>query len=206
LLFNVPVYYIHEAFREIIKMPPTPISWDYSLMANCEEFFEWVFEGDRQTAEVDTRLRGMPDEIRLLLAEEEGFTLLSPAGEAFYEAYRDRVVQAKPEPLLLSAQAWGTYRAAAPEVQQLFSRTLKKLRLRELRIRGADRVRNCDCLVYPKGHRDERVFFFDGEDGNVRVCELSRHSDGSYERMIARGVRRDDYQGFQPWREGGGGA
>ena len=29
LLFDVPVYYIHEAFRDIIEMPPTPIGWDY---------------------------------------------------------------------------------------------------------------------------------------------------------------------------------
>jgi putative CRISPR-associated protein (TIGR02619 family) len=206
LLFDVPVYYIHEAFRDIIEMPPTPISWDYSLLANCEEFFEWIDADLRPTAEVDTRLRGMPDEIRLLLAEEEGFTLLSPAGEAFYEAYRDRVAQAKPEPILLSAQAWDTYRSAASEVRQLFDRALKKLRLPELRLSGSDRVRNCDCLVYPKGHRDERVFFFESEDGSVRVCELARHSDQSYERLITRGVRRDDYHDFQPWREGGGGA
>jgi putative CRISPR-associated protein (TIGR02619 family) len=206
LLFNVPVYYIHEAFREIIKMPPTPISWDYSLLADCDEFFEWIDADLRPTAEVDTRLRGLPEEVRLLLAEEEGFTLLSPAGEAFYEAYLDRVEQAIPESVLLSAQAWDTYRAAAPDVRQVFDRGLRKLALRELRLGGSDRVRNCDCLVYPKGHRDERLFFFEGEDGNVRVCELSRHSDGSYERMIARGVRRDDYQDFQPWRKGGRGA
>jgi len=28
LLFDVPVYYIHEAFQDIIEMPPTPIGWD----------------------------------------------------------------------------------------------------------------------------------------------------------------------------------
>jgi len=39
LLFDVPVYYIHEAFRDIIEMAPTPISWDYSLLADYEE---WV--------------------------------------------------------------------------------------------------------------------------------------------------------------------
>ncbi|HXF04048.1 MAG TPA: putative CRISPR-associated protein [Blastocatellia bacterium] len=202
LLFDVPVYYIHEAFRDIIEMPPTPISWDYSLLASCEEFFEWINADLRPTPEVDARLRGLPEEVRLLLAEEEGFTLLSPAGEAFYEAYRDHVAQAKPEPIWLSAQAWDTYRAAAPDVRELFDRALKKLGLRELRISGSERVRNCDCLVYPRGHRDERVFFFEADDGSVRVCELARHSDQSYERLIARGVWRNKYQDFQPWREG----
>ena len=40
LLFNVPVFYIHEAFRDIIKMPAPPIGWDHSLIADDEEFFE----------------------------------------------------------------------------------------------------------------------------------------------------------------------
>lgn len=81
----------------------------------------------------------------------------------------------------------------------MFDRALKKLRLLECRRQG-DRVNNCDCLVYPKGHRDERVFFFEDEDGNVRVCELARHSDQSYERLIERGVRRDGYEQFVAWK------
>ncbi len=199
LLFDVPVYYIHEAFRDIIEMPPTPISWDYSLLADFEDFFAWISTDLRPTAEVDQRLRGLPGELRLLLTEEEGFTLLSPAGEAFYEAYRDRLRQAETVPLLLSTQAQDTYRNAPPDVQRLFARSLRKLVLRELRLSSADRVRNCDCLVFPKGHRDERIFFFEADDGSIRVCELARHSDQSYERLIDTGVRQRNYQEFHPW-------
>lgn len=103
LLFDVPVYYIHEAFRDIIAMPPTPISWDYSLLADYEEFFEWLSADLHPTSDVDQRLRSLPGEVRRLLAEEEGYTLLSPTGEAFYEAYRDRLAQ--PLSLLLSDRA-----------------------------------------------------------------------------------------------------
>lgn len=85
------------------------------------------------------------------------------------------------------------------DVRRLFDRALTKLRVRVLRISGADRVRNCDCLVYPKGHRDERMFFFEAEDGSVCVCALGRHSDRSYEQLIARGVRRENYTNFQAW-------
>jgi len=199
LLFDVPVYYMHEAFREIIEMPPTPISWDYSLLANYEEFFEWIDADLRATVEVDTRLRGLPENIRLLLAEEEGWTMLSPAGEVFYGAYRDRLQRTEDVPILLSMQALDTYRSTAPEVRRVFDRAFAKLRLPELRASGADRVRNSDCLVYPKGHREERLFFFEAEDGGVRICEVSRHSDQSYERLIDRGVRRRDYGDFQKW-------
>lgn len=203
LLFDVSVYYIHEAFHDIIAMPPTPISWDYSLLADYEEFFEWLSADFRSTLAVEQRLREVPGEIRLLLAEEDEFTLLSPTGEAFYAAYRDRLTQAEQIPILLSDQAWTTYRGASPDTQRLFERTLQKLLLRELRISGADRVRNCDCLVFPKGGREERLFFFEADDSSVRVCELARHSDQSYERLIKSGVQRHDYHNFHPWHRGG---
>ena len=98
-------------------------------------------------------------------------------------------------------QAWDAYRSASPSTQQLFARTLSKLRLRELRLRSSDQVHNCDCRVFPKGHRTERLFYFETEDGRVHVCELARHSDQSYERLMQAGVRREHYQNFQPWHE-----
>jgi len=196
LLFDVPVYYIHEAFRDIIEMPPTPIGWDYSLLADHEEFFEWISTDLRETREVDARLRGLPEEVRLLLVEEEGYTLLSPAGEAFYEAYRSRKDATAGTPIWLSGAAWRTYRDAVPDVQAGFRRVLEKLRMREVWIRRSEIPRNSDCQVYPRGHRDERVFFYE-EDGNIYVCELARHSDKSYERLLERGVRRAHYGGWK---------
>jgi putative CRISPR-associated protein (TIGR02619 family) len=201
LLFDVPVYYIHEAFREIIQMPPTPIGWDYSLIAEHEEFFEWLNADFRSSAEVDARLRGLPgaEKIHLLLAEEDGFTFLSPTGEAFYEAYRTRLEYARGTPIWLSEAAWRTYQQADQSVRSLFDRALAKLRLPELRKSGSHQVRNSDCLVFPEGHRDERVFYFEHE-GNVYVCELTRHSDGSYERAIQMGVKRCNYIHWEPYR------
>lgn len=200
LLFDVPVYYIHEAFHDIIEMPPAPIGWDYSLLSDHEEFFEWIVEADRTTAEVDARLKGLPPEVRLLLAEEGGVAQLSPAGYAFYEAFEDRIRAGAPVPVMLSSVAAQSYEAAAPAVRQLWDRTFKKLRVRQLWITHAEWVGNGDCLVYPKGHRDERVFFVDAERGGVQVLELARHSDQSYERVRARGIRRNDYGGFSPWK------
>lgn len=199
LLFDVPVYYIHEAFRDIIQMPPTPIGWDYSLIAEYEEFFEWLSEDLRTTAEVDARLRTLSrsEELHLLLVDEEGYTFLSPTGEAFYEAYKARLEQTERTPVWLSAAAWRTYEQAPPEVKALFDRALRKLRLKELRRSGSDQLRNSDCLVFPKGRRDERLFYFEDDESEVRVCELTRHSDGSYERAIRAGVKRGNYGGWR---------
>jgi len=198
LLFDVPVFYIHEAFRDIIQMPPTPVSWDYSLLADYEEFFEWVSGDLRTTKEVDDRLRGLPPEIHLLLVEEEGYTYLSPTGQAFYEAYRSRLEELQPTSVYLSSKAQATYMAAEPRIQQLFDRTLRKLCVLELRRSSSDILRNTDCWVFPRGHRDERVFYYE-DKGSIYVCELARHSDRSYERLLERGVHRDAYSGFQRW-------
>jgi putative CRISPR-associated protein (TIGR02619 family) len=200
LLFDIPVYYIHEAFGEIIEMPPAPVSWDYTLLADYEEFFEWVDADLRPSKEVDNRLKHLPSEIRLLLAEEDGYTFLSPAGEAFYEAYRQKEISYAKVPIFLSDKAQSAYETCQPSIKNLFRRTLSKLCISELRRSGSDRVGNSDCLVFPKGHRDERVFYFEDED-RIMVCELTRKADESYEKAIERGVFREKHKGFKRWDE-----
>lgn len=201
LLFDVPVYYIHEAFRDIIEMPPTPISWDYSLLADFEEFFEWIDSEPRTTAEVEQRLRRLPNEIHLLLTDEpDGCTYLSPTGEAFYQAYRERVVSMPGDPILLSSKARATYESAEPAVREQFRRALRHLGKPELRRGQTETVRDGDCLIYPRGHRDERILYYE-QEGKVYVCELTRHSDGSYERLVSKRVLRENYTDFQLWNE-----
>lgn len=199
LLFNVPVYYIHEVFRDIIEMPPIPINWDYSLIADYEEFFEWIDTDLRPTDEVERRLRSLPDrdKIHLLLIDEEGYTYLSPAGEVYYYAYRGILSQPGDE-VLLSRKAQDTYQAADPSTRECFDKVLRNLSHAELRQNQSDLVRGSDCLVYPRGHRNERVIFYE-QDGKVYVCELTRHSDQSYERVREERVQRANYSDFTPW-------
>jgi len=200
LLFDLPVYYIHEVFSDIVELPPAPIGWDFSLIADYEEFFEWVYEDLRPAREVDERLQRLPPEIRLLLSEEEGYTLLSPAGEAFYEAYREKVQFSESIPLFLSTSAMKSYNDYPPDIKERFDRLFKKLKVRELRIGGTRSVGNFDTFVYPGGHLAERIFYFE-KDGEVYVCEIARHGE-NYERLIEQGVWRKDYpeDDFQEWR------
>jgi len=203
LLFDVPVYYIHEAFSDIIEMPPTPISWDYSLLADYEDFFEWIQKDLRQSAEVDARLRSLPDKIRLLLAEEEGHTLLCPAGEAFYEAFRQKEAEAQSIPLFFSNKARAVYDSADPDTRQRFNKSLRKLRFPDLRRSQSAQVGEGDCLVFPRGRCDERIFYFEDEQGRIMICELARHSDSTYEKLLDKGVRKKDYNDFLQWSEKG---
>jgi putative CRISPR-associated protein (TIGR02619 family) len=200
LVFDVPVYYIHEAFKEIIELPPTPISWDFSLMDTYSDFFDWISADLRPTAEVDRRLRPLPDEVRLLLVEEEGYTMLSPAGEAFYEAFRARVEAQRPTPLFLHQRAVRAMNAAEPSIRNVLRERLKHLQNPERRRQNSHSVHGSDCLVYPSGHVAERILYYVDEQGNVRVCEVFwSHRD--YETALTEGVYRLHYprDQFQEW-------
>lgn len=200
LLFDVPVYYIHEAFKEIIELPPTPISWDFSLIDTYVDFFDWISADLRPTVEVDRRLRPLPDEIRLLLVEEEDYTLLSPTGEAFYEAYRARVEAERPTPIYLHQRAIRALNSAEPSVRQVLHERLKRLRAPEMRKQNSHSVHGSDCLVYPSGNVAERILYYLDERGNVRVCEVFwAHSD--YEKALEDGVYKASYSRdlFEEW-------
>lgn len=200
LLFDVPVYYIHEAFREIVELPPTPISWDFSLIDTYIDFFEWISADLRPTAEVDHWLAKLPAETRLLLVEEEGYTLLSPTGEAFYEAYLARVEATPPTPLYLHQRAAEALKSMEPSVQQVLRKRLKSLRVPAMRQQNSHAVHSSDCLVYPSGNVPERVLYYVDDAGNVRVCEVFWDHNG-YEKALGAGVFRKNYpsEQFQEW-------
>jgi putative CRISPR-associated protein (TIGR02619 family) len=201
LLFDVPVYYIHELFNDLIEMPPVPVAWDYAVLAEWEEFFDWIDAEPRATVDVDRYRPSPPQEVRMLLKDDgDGCTYLSPAGEAYFRAYRYALERSTGVPVYLSAVAQRTYAQAEAAVRAVWDRAMQKLRSPELRRSHSDRAGEGDCLVFPKGRRPERVFWFE-DDGAVYVCELARHNDQSYERLLERGVRRRNYPStdFRAW-------
>lgn len=199
LLFRIPVYYIHERFKDIVDMPPIPISWDYSLLAEHEDFFEWIESDLRSAEEVDRRLRGLPNEVRMLLAEEEGFIFLSPAGEAFYQAFRQRMEQVKRIPVFLSKTAFDQYESSTLADREQIDRYLGRLRLSEWRSKNSRQPANADCLVALHGRTEWRILYY-VEDGKIKVLEILRHDE--YEQRLSQGVRRDQYSDFRKWEKG----
>jgi len=197
LLFDVPVYYIHEAFKEIIEMPPSPITWDMGLLAEHEDFFQWLNDDLRTETEVNERMNSLPQELRLLITEEDGYAMLTPAGEAFYEAYRSYLEQLTYNDLFLSSAAQEKIVKGEPGNLDSILHHLKKLTSVQLRRSQTGQVNNSDCLIYPRGHCPERIFYYERE-GKVYVCEMASHEDGSYERLLERGVFKNNYSNFLP--------
>jgi len=197
LLFDVTVYYIHERFREIIELPPVPIDWDFSIIAEYEDLFRWLNDDYHAMEEVDRRLSVISEQdrrkISVLLEEEEGLICLGPTGEALFLAYMEKLRVAENVAVVLSTKARQTLNGYPPEVRRSFESLLKKIRIAPLRRKQAHSIEGSDCLVFPSGHREERIFFFE-EGGKVFVCEMTRHSDGSYQQILSQGVYRKNYR------------
>jgi putative CRISPR-associated protein (TIGR02619 family) len=203
LLFEVPVYYIHEKFSEIISLPALPVDWNFQTIDDHESFFEWIEQDLRPTQEVENRLKGLPEAVRLLLVEEEGYTMLSPAGEAFYLAYRGLVDdEQRRKDVFLHKNARRVLERADENTKQGLHKRISKLGIPELRRQNSESKHNSDCLVYPTGNIPERIVYFTDEDERAWVCEIfASHND--YERRLDKGIYRKDYpeDEFEPFSE-----
>jgi putative CRISPR-associated protein (TIGR02619 family) len=201
LLFDVPVYYIHERFGDIVEMPVLPIEWNYSLLHDHHDFFEWVFLENPPADEVNRRLKGRSDKLRSLLAEENGNVYLSPAGEAVYEAYLDEVEESPTDEVLLSSEARRVYESD-PNTQEKLDRIFAKLQKRTLREEKSQAMKaSSNAFLFPRGFRDERVVYVKGDGGReIYVCEaFVVRQKTELREVTAERVSLDDYTDFQPW-------
>ncbi len=69
-VLDIPVFYKHERFSEIINFPPLPISFDYELMARYADIFHRLEKGETITSlevgELDERMKMFVDEVEAL--------------------------------------------------------------------------------------------------------------------------------------------
>lgn len=101
-LLEVEVVYIHEQFRSLVRLPRLPLQWDEQFVIEHEDFFRWIDEEPRRSAEVETWLKGRPVLRTLVEDDDEGHTYLSAAGDLLYKAAQKRRAMAPratwPEP------------------------------------------------------------------------------------------------------------
>ncbi|MBO8159679.1 putative CRISPR-associated protein [Thermosyntropha sp.] len=197
LIFQVPVYYIHELFQDIIEMPPLPVNWDPSLFIAHEDFFDWIAQEFRRKEKVLNRLKGRPHEINMFLHEDsEGYITLSPAGEVYYQAFCH--LKEKAKKVMISEKALRYFKNLDSTRQEIFSRLIKKLNLEQVRSACARQEPTTDCFIYPTGNTKERIFYFTDENKVLHICELAQHGD-NYEELHKRRVNKANYTRFIPF-------
>ena len=211
LLFDVPVYYLHERFNDLIQMPPAPIAWDYSLLAEYDAVLNWLeAAGQRKLEELwnFAHQHGIDCEtdlgwrkIDLILDHEpiDGhiYVALSPAGEAYYEAYRAHL-ERPGDPVYLTQEVSERLERLEPSKRQEIEALLQKLSHRPFWQGSAEKMRDSGLWVYPRGPRNARIAFYLDEGGNgVRVCEIAWHNDGSYDALCDRKPQAESYRNAQ---------
>jgi putative CRISPR-associated protein (TIGR02619 family) len=83
-LLNVSVYYMFEAFQEVIELPPLPVSFSFDYWLSHFELLERLSQDLLPEEEIPQDL----DEV--LILREEGLCSLSSLGELFHQGYKER--------------------------------------------------------------------------------------------------------------------
>ncbi|WP_447974782.1 putative CRISPR-associated protein [Nitrospira sp. Kam-Ns4a] len=91
-VFGVPVYYQFESFPTAIPLPPLPISFDMTEWLAYRPILEALDEGEQGEflRADDTRLRALPDRLKVLVDTSQGLATLSALGTLYHEGFRDR--------------------------------------------------------------------------------------------------------------------
>ena len=85
-LLKVEVYYIHEHFREIVRLPLLPLAWDADWVLQRRHFFEWIDDEPRGRLEVESRLKADPELRPLVDHAPDGNSYLNAAGNVLFGA------------------------------------------------------------------------------------------------------------------------
>ncbi|NJK65080.1 MAG: putative CRISPR-associated protein [Synechococcaceae cyanobacterium SM2_3_1] len=85
-LLHIEVYYIHEQFRELVRLPNLPLTWDPAPVTIHQDFFEWIDEEPRLSLEVEKWLQGRPELRPLVEDDGTGYSFLNAAGNLLYKA------------------------------------------------------------------------------------------------------------------------
>ncbi len=85
-LLLIEVIYIHERFREVVRLPRLPLTWDTNWFLERQQFFEWIQAELRPSAEVTSRVKADPELQTLIENNSEGFSFLNAAGELLFTA------------------------------------------------------------------------------------------------------------------------
>jgi putative CRISPR-associated protein (TIGR02619 family) len=200
-LFGIPNHYIHQGFDELLTIHPLPVAWDFAAIDEYAAILNWLEDEPRTQAEARSRLLTLPGTLRDALTEpaDDGCVYLSPLGIAYIEAYQNRIDTATAA-VFLSSYAVKDRVDMEPSVRAMFDRVLKRLRVPEIRRSGSKMLerKDGDVLVFPRGHVDERVYWYE-DDGAVRVVEMTRHETGYYDCPVLK----QDYDDGEwvPWSE-----
>lgn len=88
-LLEVEVYYIYEKFQEIVRLPRLPLGWNTEWVLSRQDFFDWVDEDPRPSAEVENWLKADPELRPLIEDAGDGCSYLNAAGDLLFRVAKE---------------------------------------------------------------------------------------------------------------------
>ncbi|MBI4864960.1 MAG: putative CRISPR-associated protein [Candidatus Riflebacteria bacterium] len=99
------VYYVHERFARLVRIPPLPVAWDTTLIEENRDFVDWIEVEPRPAADVKRRLKSARDLAPYVEFPGDGHGYLSPVGLMLLEACTAATVKPGPvRPLFRDAR------------------------------------------------------------------------------------------------------
>jgi putative CRISPR-associated protein (TIGR02619 family) len=91
-VFGVPVYYQFESFADAIELPALPVSFAFDDWLAYRPVLEVLDEGEagELLKADDSRIKSLPDRLRVLVDRSQGLATLSALGSLYHEGFRHR--------------------------------------------------------------------------------------------------------------------
>ncbi len=106
-LMNVEVVYMHEYFREVVRLPSLPLKWDDGYVLEREAFFQWIDSEPRQRRDAESWLKGDSSLEPLIETDKEGYIYLNAAGDLLYKTAQvkhSNEIASQPEPSNIASE------------------------------------------------------------------------------------------------------
>ena len=92
MLYQIPVKYIYEDFRNLMTFNPIALEWDTSIFLTYQDFFNWFDEEPRKLQDVEQWLKAIfeKEKVEALLEQPDadGDVFFSPMGQVLWEQFR----------------------------------------------------------------------------------------------------------------------
>ncbi len=197
LLNQVPVVYLFERSKTLLRLPAVPLNFDYERLGQAMDALELLHrEGVLPKEKFFQAIPGLDyhgrDWYECLLEVDNGYVTLSAFGSMFL-----RLRSHEQARVFISPSARRQYNASTGLVNEQFTFMLERVADPLWRKGKVHSFSGTDLTVFKPGNTSERMACI-LRGSQIFVCELLRHDE--YERVLPA-KRANQYQlnEFQPW-------
>ncbi len=196
LLRNYCLVYIFEQSKELLRLPPVPITYDYECLAQAREAISKLKSAGVMSrrdfeklipAGFDYRDRQWFD---VLVEEDDGFIAPSAFAQLLFGE-----LDSHQSAVYLSPSARAAYDRSCGDIRGQFNFMLSRVgdplwRQQKFHALSGSAAK-LDC--YKPGNTGERMFAYSVGKSKIVVCELVKHQNGEYEKFIKSPKSASDY-------------